>query len=80
MVILVALLAAFIFMLLEKTGVRSYIILHSKVKIIAALFDCDFCLSFWIAAIISVVLALLSGNLAFVVICFMSAPLTRFLV
>ena len=53
--IAIALAAAFTILLIGKIGLRDFIIGHSRIKFISELFDCDFCLSFWLSLIISIV-------------------------
>lgn len=47
-----SLISAFIFILIAKLGLRERIIIHST-KIISELFDCDFCLSWWLNLIVA---------------------------
>lgn len=44
--LLIAGIASFILLFMEKTGLRNYIINKSPI-LISKLFSCDFCLSFW---------------------------------
>lgn len=78
-IICTALLATFIILLLGKLGIRDYIVTKSPVKFISELFDCDFCLGFWVACLITGVIALCLGDITVMLIPFFSTPITRFL-
>lgn len=78
-IICTALLAAFIILLLGKLGIRSYIAERCPVKFISQLVDCDFCLSFWAACLITAVVAICLGDITVMLIPLFSTPLTRFL-
>jgi len=79
--IIVALLAAFIILLLGKTGIRTKLRdFHDKIgiHIVAEMLDCDFCLSFWMCFIITLCMWRLCWEPhAFVIFC--APPITRYL-
>lgn len=75
--IVVALFSAFIILFLSKTGLRDFIILHSPIKLISELFDCDFCLSFWTSLALSVIFTILLNNVFLMLLPFLCAPLIR---
>lgn len=75
----IALVAAFIIMLIEKVGIRDYIIMSAP-KLISKLFSCDFCLSFWTALILASVLACICGEAFILFIPIVTTPLTRLLI
>ena len=78
-IICTALLAAFVILLLGKLGIRDYIVAKSPVRFISKLFDCDFCLSFWTACLITTIVAICLDDITVMLIPFFSTPLTRFL-
>ena len=81
-IIVLALLAAFILLLLTKTGWRYALRDHYDLtgfSRIAKMLDCDFCFSFWLSLILALVLAILYQDLAWVMAPIFSVPLTRFL-
>ena len=78
-IICTALLAAFIILFLGKLGVRDYIVSRCPITLIAKLFDCDFCLSFWTSCFISLIVAICIGDISVMLIPLFSTPLTRFL-
>jgi hypothetical protein len=77
-VVVIALLATFAILVMEKTGARQYLTERSP-RLISEMFQCSFCLSFWTAVIISVMLGLLFRDVRFFAAPFLSAPITRML-
>lgn len=77
-VLFVSLSAAFAILLLGKLGMRDCIVTKAP-KLISQLFDCDFCLSFWVAVVISSFLAILFCEVSLLFIPVLSTPITRFL-
>lgn len=73
---IVALASAFFILFIGKIGLRDKIILHAP-KLLSQMFDCDFCLSFWVAFVISGFLAVLLGVWVVALIPLISTPLTR---
>ena len=78
-VTLVALLAAFAILLAKKTGVVEWMQVNGG-RIVSELFSCDFCLSFWTATAILVVLALFTWRLELLLFGMLTSPITRMLV
>ena len=74
--IVIAAVAAFFILFMEKTGYRDKMIANSP-KLISQMYDCDFCLSFWVSAVFSTGIVLGECNLIYVLIPFISAPITR---
>lgn len=58
-VVLVALGVKWILTLLDKWRIREWLQLHAPCDFLYKLFSCDFCMSWWIGVVISVILALL---------------------
>ena len=77
--IAVALVTAFTILLIGKIGLRDFIIGHSRIKFISELFDCDFCLSFWLSLIISIALSFIFANETLLIVPIFSTALTRYL-
>lgn len=78
-VVLVALLAAFVVLLVKKWGIAEYCQIHGN-DFVAKLFSCDLCMSFWACVIISVVATVALGNVRMMAVPFMAMPITRMLV
>lgn len=74
--VMVALLAAFLILLITKFGLREWMQVNGT-KLISDLANCDFCLSFWVGLLLAILLALLSGDLTLMFIPICSTPLTR---
>lgn len=78
----VALLAAFIILFLGKTGLRTKIRDWFDTKglsLFADMFDCDFCLSFWVCFCLAFGLMVLGYEMYFIITAACAAPITRFL-
>ncbi|WP_418665450.1 hypothetical protein [Alistipes finegoldii] len=74
----VALLAAFIIIFMDRTGLRELVIATAP-KLISQLFDCDFCLSWWVSIVLAVGAAVCMWDAALLLVPFLSTPVTRFL-
>lgn len=74
----VAVQAAFIILFIGKIGIRDNVIAKAP-KLISQMFDCDFCLSFWVSLILAVILAIFSGQLNLLLIPILSTPITKVL-
>lgn len=82
-IIIVALGAAFIVLLMNKTGLREKMrdALDLKgVKFIPDMLDCDFCISFWSAVVICFVASIFTLDFTWLFIPVFSSPLTRNLI
>lgn len=78
----VALFVAFIILFLEKTELRSIMrdMCDKKhLRLLADMLDCDFCFSFWLSTLISLCIAVLLQDCAFLIIPILSTPITRIL-
>lgn len=81
-IIIVALFAAFIILLLGKTGLRISLRDYSDkvgLSLIAEMLECDFCLSFWICLIILTFMGV-TGHDYYIITIFCAPPITRFLI
>lgn len=79
LIALVALLAAFIVLLVKKWGWAEWMQVHGE-KYMSRLFGCDLCMSFWAAVLICMVLACFNGDCHMVFVPLFTTPLTRMLV
>ena len=78
-VVLVALLAAFVVLLVKKWGIAEYWQIHGN-DFVAKLFSCDLCMSFWACVIVSLVATVALGDVRMMAVPFMAMPITRMLV
>jgi len=78
-VLMVALLAAFIILLADKTKLIEYAQVHGS-ELISKLFHCKYCLAFWLALIISLPVSIYYLDYRFLFIPLFSTPITRMLV
>ena len=75
----VALAAAFAILFISKIGLRDNIV-SEALDLISQLFSCDFCLSFWTAVVICFFALLVTQDPSFLVVPFVSTPITRMLI
>lgn len=75
---IIALIVAFIILLIGKLGLRNYLIARAP-KLISELLECDFCLSFWLSLILACILAIIIGDINIIFIPVLSTPIIRFL-
>lgn len=78
-IIIIALTAAFVLLLLKKTGVINWLQLHGN-DIIHELASCDFCLSFWICLLLSAIASVIRSNYEYLIFAILSTPITRLLI
>lgn len=76
MAIAIGLAVAFAILTAEKTGIRGKVIERAP-KIISKLVECDLCLSFWSALIVSVILMIIFADTAVLLCPILSPPITR---
>lgn len=79
-IVVVALLSAFMILFMDRTGLRDTIIMEVPSKTLSELFDCDFCLGFWLSAILAISIAVYEGEPIYFIIPLFSTPITRILV
>lgn len=82
-IIVLALIAAFIVLVMSKTETRYKLrdwCDEKCLKQIAKMLDCDFCFGFWSAVVVAVVITIVTADVGWLVSPFLSAPITRFLV
>ena len=79
-VILLALCAAFLILLATKTGLRSKGQIYAP-KIISDMLNCDFCFSFWVCFVLSIIFYIFAErNFAVLTYSVFACPITRLLV
>lgn len=82
-VAIVALGAAFVILLMNKTGLREKMrdALDLKgIKFIPDMLDCDFCISFWCAVVICFIASIFTLDFTWILVPVFSSPLTRYLI
>ena len=77
--ILIASASAFGILLIGRLGLRDEIVMRAP-RLISQLFECDFCLSFWVSLILAVILALVLPDASILITPLISTPLTRILI
>lgn len=78
-IIFVALLAAFMVLLMKKWGITEWIQVHGD-SFSSKLFSCDLCMSFWAAVVVCVVLVCVFDNAAYLLLPTLTTPVTRMMV
>ena len=76
---IIALLAAFVVLLVKKWGWAEWMQVHGD-KYLSQLFGCDFCMSFWSAVIICMLVACFTNNGTWMLLPWVTTPITRMLV
>lgn len=77
-IVIIALLAAFFVQLSKKWRVVEWVQVHGN-KFFSEMFHCDFCLSFWACAVLSVVAFVFTGDPLLLVVPFCATMLARIL-
>ena len=75
----VALLAAMMVLLVKKWGIAEWIQIHGD-KFVSKLFSCDLCMSFWAAMCFAVVICCVFDDAGWLLLPFLTTPVTRMLV
>ena len=78
-VVLVALLAAWVLLLMKKWGIIEWLQVYGTEKVSEAA-HCSFCLSWWVCCVIAVALSLIMGEWGVLMCPFFATPITRLLV
>ena len=76
--VIVALVAAFVVVLLKKWGVAEYMQVHGD-RFTSQLFSCDFCMCFWASVMIACVSTVFVDGAWMMAVPFLSTPLARYL-
>ena len=79
LMIVVALLAAFVVLLVKKWGWAEYMQVHGD-KYLSQLFSCDLCMSFWACFLITLAIVIVIDEKSLMLIPFLATPITRQLV
>ena len=77
-VIIIALMTAFIVLLIGKLGIRDYIIIRGPKKV-SQLFSCDFCLCFWVGLTITLLAHFIVAWPYTLILPICSTPIARYL-
>lgn len=78
---IIACIAAFVVTLLHKWGAVEYMQIHAYnfPEVVNKLFSCDFCLSWWVSVIISIVFAISMSYLLVLLCPFIATPVAKFI-
>ena len=74
--IIISLFSCFIILFMERIGYREFMQVRAP-KLIAELFSCDFCLSWWINFIIALVFCVIECDLYFICCAIAATTITR---
>lgn len=74
--VMVALWVAFLLLLAYKVGIVEWMQVHGG-KFISKMAQCDFCMSWWLSVIITLVFLGLTGDVELLVVPFLSTPIAR---
>lgn len=75
-VVIVALVAAWLLMLLYKWGVIEWLQVHGSVTVSKAA-NCTFCLSWWMCVVVSLAVLAVSGDMCAVLVPVLATPITK---
>lgn len=76
--VLVATVATFIICLIGKWGLIQKC-QESRLTVLSKLANCEFCISFWMCTIVSVIFSIFMGDATLILLAVPSTPITRFL-
>lgn len=79
LVLIIAAVAAFCIMLIEKTGVRNAVTAHAS-RLIGQMFGCDFCLSWWTCLAMACIAAAYTHDWKVIMLAVVAAPVARRLI
>lgn len=74
--VIISLFATFILLLLRKWGVIEWMQVHGN-NFFSEMALCNFCLSWWVSVSLSVICAVITGDLTLLLIPFCSTPLIK---
>ena len=77
--IFIACIAAFGILLIGKLGIRDDIVAKAP-ELVSRLFDCDFCLSFWVSFNIALIFSILFSDIRIMLTPFIATPIIRILI
>ena len=77
---IVALVAAFVVVLLKKWGVAEYMQVHGD-RFTSQLFSCDFCMSWWVSVLVMLLsVSFVGNNAVYLLAPVLATPIARYLV
>jgi len=76
MAFVVSCLTAFVIMLFYKIGVVEWLQVHGN-KFISSMAHCDYCMSWWMSCIFTVVVFIVTCDDIFLTVPFLSTPIAR---
>lgn len=74
--VMVACWSAFILLLLYKWGIVEWMQVHGSI-IISKMAHCEFCLSWWLCLILTLIILSITGDVTLVTVPFIATPLAR---
>lgn len=77
-VFLVSVISAFVILLAMKLGIIEWLQVHGDC-FFSEMAGCNFCLSFWVGTVLSVAVAIWTGEVLFLIGGMITAPITRVL-
>lgn len=75
-VFIVALISAFILSLMRKWGVIEYVQVHGN-DFFSKMFNCNFCLSWWVNVVLSIIAAIIVGDINIMCVPLCATVITR---
>ena len=76
--VIIALIAAFGILLAGKLGLLEWVQINGN-RFFSEMARCNFCLSFWVGLVLSILFAVALGNSIILFVPVVSTPLTRFM-
>ena len=78
--VFVALMAAFVVVLLKKWGIAEWMQVHGN-GFVSQLFSCDFCMSWWASVLVMLLsVSFVGDNVAYLLVPVLATPIARYLV
>ena len=75
----IALIAAFVLLFANKLGFIEWLQINGN-RFFSEMARCNFCLSFWVGLVLSILFVVYTGNMNILFVPVISTPLTRFLI
>lgn len=75
----IALIAAFVLLFANKLGFIEWLQVNGN-RFFSEMARCNFCLSFWVGLVLSILFVVYTGNMNILFVPVISTPLTRFLI
>ena len=77
--IVISLVSAFAILLMQKIGIREYLVVHAP-KLISKAMECDFCTCWWVNLAISLLSWGVTGQWVIMACAVIATPITRALI